>query len=432
MSSDTAIRIKNLSKTYRLYARPRDRLIELLTGRQYFVPFAALNNVSLDIKKGETLGLVGHNGSGKSTLLQLICGTLTATSGQIETQGRISALLELGAGFNPEFTGHENIFLNAAILGLTDAETREKYDAIVAFSGIGAHLQQPVKTYSSGMYVRLAFAIAIASEPDILIVDEALSVGDIAFQRKCFSRIRELQAKGATVVFVSHSVNTILELCDRAVLLDHGEKLMEGAPAAVMAQYHRLMFAPEKALPAVRAEIRAGIAQNSASPSKKSLAAHFDPYLAPESTVFYEPNGAEISNIRVTDAKGNPVNLLKRGKTYHYRYDVRFLEAAKSVRFGMNIKTNTGMVLGGASTHTEKKPIAAIKKGKKISVDFSFTCRLLPGVYFTNAGCTAVKQSERVNLHRVLDACLFRVLPEAEETATGKVDFGITSTVKGV
>jgi lipopolysaccharide transport system ATP-binding protein len=426
MSSKPAIRVENLSKTYKVYARPRDRLLGLLSGCHY-QPFPALKPISFEVRKGETLGIVGHNGSGKSTLLQLICGTLTPTTGTVAATGRISALLELGAGFNPEFTGRENIFLNAAILGLSEEEIRRKYDAIAEFSGIAEHLGQPVKTYSSGMVVRLGFAVAIAVEPEILIVDEALSVGDIAFQRKCFSRIEDLKAKGATVLFVSHAINTVLELCDRALLLDHGELLMDGEPGPVMAQYQRLMFAPAKALGGIRSTIRSG----KEAAEKPAPASGYDPSLMPESRVDYVSQGAQISHVELTDLKGKRVNLLKRGETYRYSYTVKFKESANDVRFGMSIKTNTGMVLGGASTHTEKKPVPEVKRGRTAKVSFEFTCRLLPGTYFTNAGCTGVRGGERLSLHRILDACMFRVLGEGG-TATGKVDFGITSKVTGI
>ena len=233
--NDIAIKVENLSKCYHIYkdhktgssSRLMPRLQRLIgkTPKQYFREFWALKDVSFEIKKGETVGIIGRNGSGKSTLLQMICGTLNPTSGSIQTNGRIAALLELGSGFNPEFTGRENVYMNASVLGLSNEEIDARFNDIVAFADIGDFIEQPVKTYSSGMMVRLAFAVAINVDPEILIVDEALSVGDELFQRKCFSRIEAIRANGATILFVSHSGVTIVELCDRAVLMDAGEKL---------------------------------------------------------------------------------------------------------------------------------------------------------------------------------------------------------------
>ena len=238
--TDIAISVQNLSKCFQIYENPRDRLkqfvmprIQRFSGKkpkQYFREFWALKDVSFEIKKGEIVGIVGRNGSGKSTLLQLICGTLSPTGGSVQTNGRIAALLELGSGFNPEFTGRENVYMNAAVLGLSKSEVDARFDDIADFADIGQFIEQPVKTYSSGMTVRLAFFIAINVDPEILIVDEALSVGDELFQRKCFSRIEAIRASGATILFVSHSGGTVVELCDRAVLMDSGEKLAIGLP----------------------------------------------------------------------------------------------------------------------------------------------------------------------------------------------------------
>lgn len=224
MSSDIAIKVENLSKCYHVYDKPRDRLLQMLgRGRkQYFREFWAVRDVSLEINKGDTVGIIGRNGSGKSTLLQMICGTLNPTSGQIQSNGRIAALLELGSGFNPEFTGRENVLLNAAVLGVGSDEMAEKIDRVIDFAGLGDYIDQPLKTYSSGMYARLAFSAAIHVEPAILIVDEALSVGDAGFQLKCMLRMRELQEQGMTILFVSHDTGAVIRLCDHAIVLDQG------------------------------------------------------------------------------------------------------------------------------------------------------------------------------------------------------------------
>lgn len=247
MSSDIAIKVENLSKCYQIYDKPRDRLLQgimprlqRLTGnkpKQYCREFWALKDVSFEVKKGETVGIIGKNGSGKSTLLQMICGTLTPTSGSIHTYGRVAALLELGAGFNPEFTGRENVYMNAAILGLTKLETDARFDKIASFADIGGFIDQPVKTYSSGMYVRLAFSVAIHVEPEILIIDEALAVGDIIFQMKCLDKMAEIRLHGTTILFVSHGLEQVKRFCTSAIWLEHGEIRQSGESNFVSDQY---------------------------------------------------------------------------------------------------------------------------------------------------------------------------------------------------
>lgn len=247
MSSDLAIRITELSKCYQIYGTPRDRLKQMIipklqrlllqTPGKHYNEFWALKNISIDIKKGEAVAIVGRNGSGKSTLLQLICGTLSPTQGRVEIHGRIAALLELGSGFNPEFTGRENVYLNGSILGMSKDRLDEKFANIVKFADIGSHLDQPIKTYSSGMLVRLAFAVQMYLEPEILIIDEALSVGDQFFQAKCYAVIRSMMDNGTTVLFVSHSAATVKALCPRAILLSHGDLVVDGPASKVLDRY---------------------------------------------------------------------------------------------------------------------------------------------------------------------------------------------------
>lgn len=252
MSSEPIIAARNLGKCYQLYARPQDRLKQFLARgrRQYFREFWALRDVSFDIMPGEVVGIVGRNGSGKSTLLQLICNTLTPTAGEVTVNGRIAALLELGAGFNPEFSGRENVFMSAAIMGISEAEIAARYDEIVEFSGIRDFIDQPVKTYSSGMYVRLAFSVATSVEPDILVIDEALSVGDGEFARRSFERIMALKRAGKTILFCSHSMYQVEALCDRALWLAHGRVAADGEPAQVVAAYGAALVAAADAAPA--------------------------------------------------------------------------------------------------------------------------------------------------------------------------------------
>ncbi|MEI6707782.1 MAG: ABC transporter ATP-binding protein [Methylococcales bacterium] len=265
--TDIAIRASHLSKCYQIYNNPHDRLkqfiaprLQRLVGRQpkqYFHEFWALNDVSFDIKKGETVGIIGRNGSGKSTLLQLICGTLTPSNGQVEINGRVAALLELGSGFNPEFTGRENVYMNAAVLGLSHKEVTERFDDIAAFADIGEFIEQAVKTYSSGMFVRLAFAVNILSNPDVMIVDEALAVGDMNFQSKCMTALKRIQDNGATVLFVSHDISALKSLCSRGIYLDHGQLKNIGTAADISDQYMRVMreeMNRDNALPKITTE----------------------------------------------------------------------------------------------------------------------------------------------------------------------------------
>jgi lipopolysaccharide transport system ATP-binding protein len=449
MSSEIAIKVDNLSKCYHIYDKPQNRLkqsiyprLQRMAGlqpKQYYREFWALNDVSFEIKKGETVGIIGRNGSGKSTLLQLICGTLNPTSGSIKTHGRIAALLELGSGFNPEFTGRENVYMNAAILGLTKEEVDVRFDDIIAFADIGQFIKQPVKTYSSGMAVRLAFAVAINVEPEILIVDEALSVGDELFQRKCFSRIEAIRASGATILFVSHSGGTIVELCDRAVLLDSGEKLAVGAPKQIVGRYQKLLYAPAAKREIIREQIRRsneqGITYSNLIDDVKSEhqtpIAHaqeqqesFDPHLKPSSTIEYESHGAYINTPVVLTLAGERVNNLVRGRTYRYTYTVRFTTSASNVRFGMLMKTTSGVELGGAvSASTIKDSLAYVEAGSDYQVEFRFRCALNTGIYFLNAGVVGDINGNETFLHRLIDIAMFRVLPVSENLATGIVDF---------
>lgn len=281
-SNDFAIRVTNLSKRYDIYDTPRDRLKQFVAPRlqrlagqmpkQYFREFWALKDVSFEIKKGETVGIIGRNGSGKSTLLQMICGTVSPTSGVVNTRGRVAALLELGAGFNTEFTGRENVFLNAAILGVQQEEMEARMEKVLAFSELGDFLDQPVKTYSSGMYSRLAFSIAIHVDPEILIVDEALAVGDARFVAKCMRRIKDIQDKGATILFVSHDVGSVRTLCERAIWLDKGHMVEQGDVFPVTGQYMEFMFKDEEAEEdTLREEIAKGVSV-SATPTESASA----------------------------------------------------------------------------------------------------------------------------------------------------------------
>jgi len=436
---DVAISVKDLGKCFHIYDKPRDRLLQMFARRhkKFYREFWALRNVSFDIRRGETVGIVGRNGSGKSTLLQIICGTLNPTSGSVATHGRIAALLELGSGFNPEFTGRENVYLNASVLGLSVAEIDARYDEIVAFANIGDFIAQPVKTYSSGMLVRLAFAVAINVDPEILIVDEALSVGDELFQRKCFARIEAIRAKGATILFVSHSGSTIVDLCDTAILMDAGDKLLEGVPKQIVGRYQKLLYAP----PDKQAEVREQIQR--AEESRLHLGGdnvhsehapallpeadeqeRFDSGLKPTSTIEYASNGALIEAVEIRTLGDRRVNHLVRGREYRYMYSVRFQEAASNVRFGMMIKTLNGVELGGAvSSPANRIALDRVAAGAVYKVEFRFTCSLNAGLYFLNAGVAGAINGEESYLHRLVDVSMFRVQSSEQDLATGIVDF---------
>ncbi|HXE67118.1 MAG TPA: ABC transporter ATP-binding protein [Rhodanobacteraceae bacterium] len=459
-SDDFSLRIDGLSKRYEIYAQPADRLKQMILPRvrravrrpprKYFSEFWAVRNVGFDVRKGETVGIVGRNGSGKSTLLQMICGTLNPTCGTIAVNGRVAALLELGAGFNPEFTGRESVRLSGLLYGLSEQELNARFDAILDFAGIGDFIDQPIKTYSSGMYVRLAFSVAINVSPDVLVVDEALSVGDEAFQRKCFARIDAIRDAGATVLFVSHATGTVMELCDRAILLDEGEMIADGTPKFVVSRYHKLLYAPADKAIAVREAIRQeSIAVNAAAsraarpkarrrPSDGMPAAvndveirnveesaYFDEAMTPLSTLHYPSRGALISAPRIETGMGRQVNVLSPGREYIYTYDVLFQAAAAGVRLGMMIKTITGMELGGAATAPNPGSGMSVAAGQRLQARFRFRAMLAPGVYFMNAGVTAAEPEGETYLDRIIDVLMFRVTHDAERIATGTVDFHV-------
>jgi len=412
--------------------------------KQYFREFWALRDVSFEIKKGETVGIIGRNGSGKSTILQIICGTLNSTSGSVKTKGRIAALLELGSGFNPEFTGRENVYMNAAVLGLNNIEIDARFDEIADFADIGEFIEQPVKTYSSGMQVRLAFAVAINVDPEILIVDEALSVGDELFQRKCFSRIEKIRASGATILFVSHSGSTIVDLCDRAVLLDVGEKILIGSPKLVVGSYQKLINAPEDKRDGVRKQIRFSDEHiieitdtdetklNLAFPNSKSeqeVQEIFDPNLNPSSTIIYESYGVLIEKPKIENLNGKQVNILIKNNIYKYSYLVKFDSYSENVRFGMVIKTLSGIEIGGAVTSPNiTDSIKSVPAKTYFKVMFTFKCMINPGMYFLNAGVLGDLGNGEVYLHRLVDAYAFRV-SDKQDCSSAIVDFGFVNEV---
>lgn len=441
MNSSPSITLETVSKAYLLFDNPKDRLRQMIwRQKKLYREFWALRDINLKIAGGEAVGIVGRNGSGKSTLLHIITGTLRPTSGSVQTRGRISPLLELGTGFNPEFTGRENLTLNAALLGMNQTEIEERQDAILAFADIGTFIDQPVKTYSSGMAARLAFATAINVDPEILIVDEILAVGDAAFQRKCFARIEQLRAKGVTIIFVSHSAGNVLELCNRAIFLDAGEMLMDGDPKDVITCYQRLIFSSPAAAPSLRNQIRERIvprvataqdAPATAPESREQGAASFDPNLRSQSTISYANNGALIRNPRLLDTAGQQVNELVSGATYFYVFEVDFVQSARKVRFGMLLKTTTGLELGGLASHPQYQGIHEVEAGSRYSVRFTIQADLNQDrTYFLNAGVLGLNNGEEIYLHRLVDAVAFRIEPVPNNKITGYVNFSAENGCK--
>lgn len=451
---EIAISLTDVSKCFKRYRHPVDRLKEILfPGKARADEFWALQNINLEIPKGKTLGIVGRNGSGKSTLLQIIVGTLSPTSGDVHVRGRISALLELGSGFNPEFTGRQNVFFNGQLLGLTQAEIEERFDDIVGFADIGDFLDQPVKTYSSGMFVRLAFAVATSVDPDILVVDEALSVGDEAFQRKCFARLETIQERGGTILFVSHAAGTVIELCDSAILMYDGELLLTHTPKTVIDKYHKLIYAPAEKTEEIRREIRAfdrGKTRDRLTPKIPDFAteinghlgngshgevansaifqqgarAFYDPDMKPAETIAYESRGAKIIDPKIITLRDQQVNNLVGRHEYVYTYTVEFSQTAYRVRFGMLVKTISGMEIGGASyAFSDYADTNIVEAGTKLVVKFRFKCLLNPGVYFLNAGVSGIVDGSFTYLDRCIDVAMFRVLLEENLMGTGTVDF---------
>ncbi|MEB3830432.1 ABC transporter ATP-binding protein [Phormidium sp. CCY1219] len=449
---EIAISLNNVSKCFKRYRHPVDRLKEiLLPGKVRADEFWALSHINLELPKGKTLGIVGRNGSGKSTLLQIIVGTLAPTEGQVNVKGRISALLELGSGFNPEFTGRQNVFFNGQLLGLSQSEIEDKFDEIVAFADIGDFLDQPVKTYSSGMFVRLAFAVATSVDPDILVVDEALSVGDEAFQRKCFARIETIQERGGTILFVSHAAAMVVELCDSAILMHDGELLLYHTPKTVVDKYQKLIYAPpgkveklcenirqlnrDKGQESVATELAKLSANSSVPPAAKwpgveqAARAFFDEDLQPKNTIHYESRGAEIIDPHILTLGDKKVNYLVGRHEYVYTYTVEFFESATQVRFGMLIKTISGLDLGGASYPFSEKPMQRVEAGRKVVVKFRFKCLLNPGVYFLNAGVSGIVNGDFTYMARCIDVAMFKVQQEGNLSATGTVDLLVKPSV---
>lgn len=371
-----------------------------------------LDGIDLDVYRGEMLALVGRNGCGKSTLLRILCGIMRPTAGTVETKGRLAPLLALGAGFHADFSGRENARLNASLIGLTDAEIDAKMPSILEFADIGDAIDDPVSTYSSGMFARLAFAVAVASDPDVLIADEILAVGDAAFARKCYARIEELRARGTTILLVTHNAGTVLELCDRAVLLEQGRILEQGAPRDVMRRYNALLFAEGGAgrAPAVEAASEAA-ARAGASPDD-----HYDPSLEVKDPIEYPPSGARIVSVVFHDAAGRRVNRMRLGGEYVAEFRAEFERDAEGVILGIQLRNISGVTLAGFLSRDGAEGLSA-RRGEKLTMRIPFRMLLLPGRYFITAGIRS--RLEEQSMHKLVDAIAIEVVSEAVNVHQG-------------
>ena len=405
-----ALRVEGVSKQYRIYDRPGDRLTEAVTRGRWkrHREFWALRDVSFEIEPGTTTGIVGPNGSGKSTLLQIITGTLEPTHGAVWHAGRVAALLELGAGFNTEFTGVENVYMNAALMGFSRAETDALLPEIERFAEIGAFLHQPVKTYSSGMYVRLAFATAISTRPQILIIDEALSVGDAVFQHRCLRRIKEMQEGGTTILFVSHDPSAIKALCTRAVLLNNGRVVSDGKPSDVLNRYQKLIMEREEAYEAQSpaASDAAGeggaIDEGAATDSEgaRRVAGH------PRYTFRHGDRSAEVLDAELLDASRRGVDLIETGDSLTARLRVRFHANIEEPVFGFLIRNRHGIHAYGANTEQKGLTFGTVRRGEVLEVSFAFDCWLGTDLYSVSF---AVHSADGISYDWLDGAAFFRV-----------------------
>jgi teichoic acid transport system ATP-binding protein len=410
MTRRIAISSVDICKRYKLYQRPSDRLKEALTPfrKPLYKEFLALDNVSISVAKGETVGIIGRNGSGKSTLLQVLSGVTKPSSGKVTINGRVSALLELGAGFNPEFTGKQNAYINAAILGLGKSEIDAIYPGIVDFAAIGHFIDQPVKLYSSGMYVRLAFAVAISVNPEILIVDEALAVGDTLFQSKCFAKFREFQEKGCTILFVTHALDMITSVCSSAYLLEKGSVVVKGDPKKVVDVYNRILANESEDTPKPVdsiAEIDEPADISRDQGWKKEFQARHE-----ESR--YGNGKAEIVDAGIFSLAGRPEKVLTKGEYYEFRLKIRFHKPVKAPIYAYAIRDVKGFNIAGSNTLFQKVNTESAQAGDAYVVTFKQKMVLNQGGYLLSFGCTGFEDGNFVVYERRYDYMAFEVISE--------------------
>ncbi len=410
---------------YKLYDKPSDRFREALgfSRKKRYKEHYALKGVSFDVKEGECIGIIGVNGSGKSTILKIITGVLQPTSGTVSVDGRISALLELGAGFNMEYTGIENVFLNGTMIGFTEEEIRSRLDDILKFADIGDFVYQPVKTYSSGMFVRLAFAVAINIDPEILIVDEALSVGDVFFQAKCFHKFEEFKKQGKTVLIVSHDLNSISKYCDRVLLLHHGELLDQGSPKRMVDSYKQLLVNQDPV-----------IQENGGNPpvnSETEDEGNWEEGIGRNpDTLEYGERQAEILGFTIINEHGRRTNLIEKGTDFEIKVKVRFNEDIEEPIIAYTFKNIQGTEITGTNTSYEKTPVDCAQAGKECIVTFRQNMNLQGGEYLLSFGCTGFRNGEFVVFHRLYDVCSVMVV--SQKNTVGFYDMFSKVTVETV
>lgn len=431
MSSEPTIRVEGLSKAYRIYAAPTDRLRQAVVprlrrllapllralgrsveGRAYFNEFWALRQLSFEVARGETVGIIGRNGSGKSTLLQLVCGTLTPTQGQVDVTGRVAALLELGSGFNPEYTGRQNVFLNASVLGLSQEETEARLADILAFADIGEFIDQPVKTYSSGMAMRLAFAVIAHVDADVLIVDEALAVGDAYFQQKCFRWLREFQKKG-TVLFCGHDPGAVIGLCQRAIWLDRGEVRLMGPAKEVVEAYGAFVAAEAMGLDPGNVRVAAALEKPEQAETVEAGPAGSGFVPVAEGGTTYGSGQARIVALSFTDTAGRPLGIIPAGTEVILTVRIRALADIRQGILGFTVRDRLGQSIFGENTHEPGvMPIFDMAAGQVALARFRFAMPdLAPGRYSLSSAFASGTQEVHVQHHWVDDALIFEVQP---------------------
>ena len=402
MENKKVIQVKNLTKMYKLYDKPSDRLKEALglTRKKLYKDHYALRDVNFDIQEGECVGIIGTNGSGKSTILKIITGVLTPTQGEVKVDGRISALLELGAGFNMEYSGLENVYLNGTMIGFSKEEIDARLDDILEFADIGDFIHQPVKTYSSGMFVRLAFAVAINIDPEILVVDEALSVGDVFFQAKCYHKFEEFKKQGKTILFVSHDLSSVSKYCDRVILLNKGVKLDEGSPKQMVDLYKQLLVGQDP------------VKQQEADKEKKAAVQSEGTgnFQANPNMLEYGNRMAEIIHFEVLDDRGMLSNTIEKGTEFKIRMKVHFNEDIQEPIMAYTFKNIKGTEITGTNTMFEKAQVARSGAGDECTVTFTQNMDLQGGEYLLSFGCTGYKDGDFTVFHRLYDACNITVV----------------------
>lgn len=433
---EIAIQVSGLEKAYKLYNKPSDRLKEALglSRKKKYKEHRALKGVDLTIYQGETVGIIGTNGSGKSTILKIITGVLNQTKGTVNVNGRISALLELGAGFNMEYNGIENVYLNGTMMGFSKKEIDAKMDDILSFADIGDYVYQPCKTYSSGMFVRLAFAVAINIEPEILIVDEALSVGDVFFQAKCYHKFEEFKKMGKTIVFVSHDLSSISKYCDRVVLLNQGVKLGEGSPKEMIDAYKQVLVGQYK--PADEEEnsllddedIEAAAAASSNGKNSSKEAGKTDANVVNPDLLEYGTKAATIEEYKITDDMDRATSAVLKGKTCRVHMKVRFHEDIEAPIFAFTIKNIRGVEITGTNTMVEKAFLEPVKAGSVKEITFTQKMNLQGGEYLLSLGVTGYEKEDFQVYHRLYDVMNMTVI--SDKDTVGYYDMNSEVVVK--